>query len=121
MNRFSATLIAALVFALLTTACFSSSTGPSTSSADGRVVGTLRIVGGPPPGDLRPEPNDSFQVVSGTQAIRSVKADGNGRFSFSLPAGSYGLTMGPNTPITPRILRVVAGVTIHLPLTIQAK
>ncbi len=85
------------------------------------MTGTLRMVGGPAPGNPRIQPHLVFHVLSGSRIVRSVRSGADGRFTFSLAPGTYDLTMGPNTPIVPRTLRVIAGSTTHLPLTIQAK
>jgi hypothetical protein len=91
----------------------------SGSGGDGRVVGTLEMVGGPTTGP-RPQPHAVFRVLSGSTLVRRVVTDGRGRFSFLLPPGKYELTMGATTPIKPMTLRVVAEQITHLPLRIVA-
>lgn len=120
MKQLTRFVAAALAVATLGTACFESSTSPPPQPAAGRVTGTLRLVGGPPPGTRHTEPHQIFHVLRGSRVIRSIRSDSQGLFAFSLPAGHYRLTMGPNTPISPTVLDVAAGSTTHLPLTIEA-
>lgn len=90
----------------------------------GKVTGTLRIVGGPAPGIDNPEPG-RVEIVStekgpGQRQRQTVSVSTNGRFSFTIPAGSYELSgSSPNidqgagrcTALGP--VQVVARRTIH--------
>jgi hypothetical protein len=127
MTRPALTLAAAL--ALSAGGCIGSSSTHSSvinphlarGTADGSVVGSLKIVGGPPPGTNRPEPHQVFRVLSGSKVVREVTTDGQGRFAFLLQPGTYALRMGPNTPIDPTTLSVAAAQITHLQLEIVAK
>lgn len=128
MARTALALAAAL--ALVAGGCIGSSSSHSSAHnglltaagpAAGRVVGTLRLVGGPAPGAPRPQPHLAFRLLLGSRVVRRVMTDARGRFSFLLPPGTYELTMGPTTPISPTTLHVTAARITHLPLTIEAR
>jgi hypothetical protein len=121
-------LALAAALALATGGCTGSSSTHSSGNgfltasgpAEGRVVGTLKMVGGLAPGS-RPQAHLVFRVLLGSSVVQRVMTDRRGRFTFLLTPGTYTLTMGPNTPIHPTTLRVVAAQITHLPLRIEAK
>lgn len=126
------TVAMVIVLALVLTGCSwggssraaSSSGGAGSSSSEattGSVVGSVWIVGGPLPGGPRREKGHlNIHLVSRSQPVLTVTTDSQGRFAFDLPPGRYRVTMGPNTPTTPRGITVRSNATTHLKLTIQA-
>jgi hypothetical protein len=121
MGRFA--LVLALFVASLSAACAAAWEGGSVAPhrGQGQVVGRLRMVGGPAPWAPRPQPGLVVRIRSGSHVVRAVRAGAGGRFRFRLPAGRYTLTMGANTPIKPRSLRMRAGATVRVVLTIEAR
>src|SRR5689334_23976719 len=99
---------AVLVVLLVLASCSSSKPrgkSTSTGSRDGTVTGTLKLRGGPAPGTGRAASGKVYAFSSssftGTPAA-TVTAGTDGRFSLSLPAGTYYLAAtSPSFSIDP--------------------
>jgi hypothetical protein len=133
--RRTAGLATALLVLAITASCFGTSTistAPEASSAassvaaskTGRMRGTLATIGGPAcvlSLCSRPTPHTACRVLSDGRLIRTVRTDGRGRFSITLPVGRYTLRVGTRTPIHPKAVRITAGHTTRLVVSVQAK
>ena len=133
--RRTAGLATALLILAITAGCFGTSTvstAPQASSAassaaaseTGRMRGTLATIGGPAcllSLCSLPTPHTAFRILSNRRIIRTVQTDGRGRFSITLPVGRYTLRVGTRTPIHPNAVRITAGHTTRLVMSVQAK
>lgn len=77
----------------------------STSTGQGSVTGTLRLVGGPAPGANKPASGEVYAFISasltGTPTAKAKTAS-NGRFSLTLSPGTYYLAAtSPSFSIDP--------------------
>ncbi len=102
--------LAALMLVPVPVACSHAQTGT--------VTGQTWIEGGPAPGVHRPLAHQRFTVLSGAHVVGRLRTDAHGRFSFSLPAGSYRLAT--TAFLSPHTVTVSAGRTTHLRLTLDA-
>jgi len=84
MNRSRAALLALAVLAA--GACGSG--GAGTTADVIRTHGTIVRVGGPAPGSPLPIPGARLEI-RGRGGVVDVRSDRDGRFTFSLPAGTY--------------------------------
>jgi hypothetical protein len=99
-----------VVFAALLVLAGCSSSKPrvkstSTASADGTVTGTLELRGGPAPGTARAASGKVYAFTSSSftgTAAATVATSTDGRFSLSLPSGTYYLAAtSPSFSIDP--------------------
>jgi hypothetical protein len=87
---------------------------------NGRITGTLRMIGGPAPG-RRLLTHTRFRVNSPGNAVASPTTDAKGRFDLVLPAGRYRLTLRNGSELLPRHVGVTPGQTSRLHVTLSVK
>lgn len=122
--RYPAVTVTLLLMTGSAAAC--SSSKPATASqhvaaGGGTVTGTLRLVGGPPPGVDRPASGEVYAFAKADRAgnaIAKVKTSAHGTFTISLPPGTYYLaatspsfSIDPPPPTPPCIARSPAVVS----------
>jgi hypothetical protein len=96
--------------------------GPAEIAGNGRVLGTLEAVGGPPPGTPRPL-RGSITLRNSSGTTFKTTAGSNGAFVVRIPPGTYTvigrspLYNGDCQPIEP--VTVVAGTTIQVVVACQ--
>lgn len=96
--------------------------GPAEIAGNGRVLGTLEAVGGPPPGTPRPL-RGSITLRNSSGTTFTTTAGSNGAFVVRIPPGTYTvigrspLYNGDCQPIEP--VTVVAGTTIQVVVACQ--
>jgi Carboxypeptidase regulatory-like domain len=86
----------------------------------GRIVGTLRMIGGPAPG-RRLLRHAGIRVYAGGAVVASTTTDAEGRFRLVLPAGRYRITLRDGSRLQPTPVDVTAGTTDRLHLTLSVK
>jgi hypothetical protein len=107
---------------VLAAGCMSWSGGDASVGApQGTVAATVRLVGGPAPGN-RPLAGEPIEVLSNRHVVARIETDEQGRFRLSVAPGRYRFRLkgGPGLmPLTGAL--VMAAHTTRLHLILNAK
>jgi hypothetical protein len=100
MKRITFSIMSLALAGVLPFACWSSPTGAANAPLKtGTVIGTLRLVGGPAPGESIPArgivtfaPVTEFQNATGTVTLTGTSVSAAGRFIAHIPIGTWKVT-----------------------------
>ena len=87
---------------------------------NGEIAGTLRMIGGPPPG-RRLLRHAGIRVYAAGRLVARTTTDTHGRFQLALPPGLYRLTLADGSRLLPAQVHVAANETGRLYLTLSVK
>ena len=122
-SRLVAFLVLFMVAALALSACGNSPTPSPSPTIHSGVQGVSLIVGGPAPGDPRPEPGTRVAVHRGSldgPLVTQTRADAHGKFSVTLEPGRYTLVQISDAAM-PKSVTVSPNEYASVKLYIEAK
>jgi hypothetical protein len=110
------------ILVVLAAGCMSWSGGDaSVGTPRGTIAATVRLVGGPAPGN-RPAPSEPIEVLSDRHVVAHLKTDEHGRFRISLAPGRYRFRVRGGPALLPLTAAVVTAThTTRLHLILNAK
>jgi hypothetical protein len=90
--------------------------GSGEGQPHGMIEATVRLVGGPAPGN-RLMRREAIEVLAGRQLVARVRTDAHGRFRLSIVPGLYRFRLcgGPDLrPLTPVVVTATHTTRLHL-------
>ena len=105
-------LLVSSVCAVALLACASAS-----AARDGRLIGSIRLCGGPAPGRCF-EQDGTVSVLGRHDRLVATQRTAHASFSFALPAGSYTLLARTGGTRGQRQIRITAGLTLRTNIVI---